>query len=90
MAEEKDFCTLLSKQIIDEKKATEIYKTLLDLLQEEKDLLAPSPKDPLGKMQNEIMLELIEKDIKNISDTEAVHKTTLDSVRKALCVPTKK
>lgn len=90
MAEERDFCTLLSEQIIDENKASGIYKILLDLLQEEKELLSPTPKDPVGKMMREITLELIEKDIKNISDTEAVHKTTLDSVRKALCVPKQK
>jgi len=85
MAEEKDFCTLLNEQITDEKKAARIYKVLNDLLEEEKELLSPTPKDPVSKMLREITLELIGKDIKNISDTEAVHEVTLDSIRKALC-----
>jgi len=86
MPDEKGFCEVLSEQIIDEKKATDLYKHLLDLLEQEESMLAPLPKEPVARMNTEIMLELIRKDLENISGTEAVHSVTLDSIRKALCV----
>jgi len=81
----KGFCALLDELIFDERTAPQDYHLLLQLLEEEKEQLSPTPKDAVAKMLREITLELIEKDIKNISDTEAVHEVTLDSVRKALC-----
>jgi len=86
MAEKKSFCALLDELIFDEKTAPKDYQLLLQLFEEEKEQLSPTPKDAVAKMLREITLELIEKDIKNISDTEAVHEATLNSVRKALCV----
>jgi len=88
--DEKGFCELLNEQIIDESKATRVYKTLLGLLDEEKEMLSPTPKDPVSKMMRDMTLELIGKEIENISNTEAVHKTALDSMRKALCLPAQK
>jgi len=81
LAEEKDFCTLLSEQIIDERKAAELYMRLLNLFQEEEKLLLP--RDPLLAR---ISRERTIKDIEDVLMQELHHEPSLEAIRKTLCV----
>ena len=84
MAEEKNFCTLLSEQLIDERKAVWTYKVLLDLFDEERDLLVPN--EIKGTPAERIFRGVIEE----IASTEAKHGESLEHLRKEFCVPKEK
>ena len=81
MAEEKNFCTLLSEQLIDERKAVWTYKVLLDLFDEERDLLVPN--EIKGTPAERIFRGVIEE----IASTEGKHGESLEHLRKEFCVP---
>jgi len=89
LAEEKDFCTLLSEQIIDEKQAVELYQRLLDLFEEEKELLLPGLKEELAKpsypkpLVGEMAVTMAR--IQEIIENESEHAKTLEERRKILC-----
>ena len=81
MPEKKDFCTLLSEQIIDERKADKTYMLLLDLFDGERDLLVPD--EIKGTPAERIFRGVIEE----IARTEAKHGESLEHLRKEFCVP---
>lgn len=84
MPEKKDFCTLLSEQIIDERKADKTYMLLLDLFDGERDLLVPD--EIKGTPAERIFRGVIEE----IARTEGKHAESLEHVRKEFCVPKEK
>lgn len=81
MAEEKNFCTLLSELIIDERKAVEAYKLLLDLFEEEKELLTHD----VPKEARNIMEELFKVTIKDVLYDEEKHLKIVEGYRKGFC-----
>jgi rubrerythrin len=84
MPEKKDFCTLLSEQIIDERKAVETYSLLLNLFDGERDLLVPN--EIKGTPAERIFRGVIEE----IASTEGKHAESLEHLRKEFCVPKEK
>jgi len=84
--EEKDFCTLLTELIIDERKAQKDYKLLLEFFEDEKDLLLPikslSPTEEATVVNRRRQtVELIEGIIRD----ESKHEERLEELRKILC-----
>jgi len=84
MPNEKDFCTLLSEQVIDERKADKTYMLLLDLFDEERELLVPN--EIKGTPAERIFRGVIEE----IARTEGKHAESLEHLRKEFCVPKEK
>lgn len=84
MAERKNFCTLLSEQMIDERKAVWAYKVLLDLFDEERELLVPN--EIKGTPAERIFRGVIEE----IASTEGKHAESLEHLRREFCVPKEK
>ena len=78
--EEKGFCTLLNEQIIDEKKAVETYRLLLNLFDGERDVIVPD--EIKGTPAERIFRGLIEE----IGSTERKHGESLEHLRKEFCV----
>jgi len=85
LAEEKDFCTLLNEQIIDERKAVEDYKLLLELFKDEVDLLLPKEKPPPTERTRDMEILKTLAYIQGIIEDETNHFERLESRRKALC-----
>ena len=84
--DEKDFCTLLNEQIIDERNATKSYKLLMDLFEEERDLLMPKPLRQLSPREAHAILDMYKDRIKEIASDEQHHMETLEVIlRKNLC-----
>ena len=83
--EQKDFCTMLSEQLIDERKAVEDYELLLSLFDNEKELLL---SDLYGPRKQEMVANLMLSIIKDIGDEEASHGVKLEKIRKLTCEAT--
>jgi len=83
LADEKDFCTLLSELIIDERKAPKDYQMLLDLFDEEKELLLKPETRGFWQHTIKSAIEIIIKE-------EQSHEATLEDIRKITCVPEEK
>lgn len=82
MSEEKSFCELLTEQIIDEKKAVEIYKRLQDLLDEEKNLLYPNWQTDMAQVGE---LTRDRERIGAISEEQSQHAESLKLIKKYVC-----
>lgn len=80
---EKGFCTLLTEQIIDERKATRAYKRLLDYFKDERDLLISGPET--GSWARINIANNLDKDIDLIVKDEIIHETILERIRHILC-----
>jgi len=80
--DEKDFCTLLSELIIDERKAPKDYQLLLQLLDEEKDLLLVEIPVEAHSVTIQLIRDVI---LKEISEQEKTHEPKLELVRRKLC-----
>lgn len=78
VAEEKDFCTLLSELIVDERKADADYRMLKDLFGEEIKLLLPKEPVPANRFAEAL--------IDSIRDSEGSHLRLLETLRTSLCV----
>jgi len=82
LAQEEDFCTALTLQIIDERKAQQAYKQLLGSFEEELPLLMPS-EDKTQEQKK--LLKTSRADIIHIKVDEETHETTLEHLRKTFC-----
>lgn len=80
---EKDFCSLLNEQIMDERNAQKAYRRLLDLFEEEKDLLVPPHRE--FRHEREHGLNFVRAEVKDITRQEANHLETLEELRQILC-----
>jgi len=81
LAEERDFCTLLSEQIIDERNAVKLYQHLLDLFNKEVDLLLKEEPPVYRKISSRV----VKDDIEAIRKAEENHSEILEFLRKILC-----
>jgi len=81
VAEEKDFCTLLNEQIVDERNAVKLYQHLLDLFNEEVDLLLKEEPPVYRKISSRV----VKDDIEAIRKAEENHSEILEFLRKILC-----
>jgi len=81
LAEEKDFCTLLNEQSIDERNAVKLYQHLLDLFNEEVDLLLKEEPPVYRKISSRV----VKDDIEAIRKAEENHSEILEFLRKILC-----
>lgn len=86
--EEKDFCTLLSELIIDERKAPKMYEQLISLLMDEEELLIPR----LGGVEKwrKFIIDTMVEETKDISKTQKEHEWTLERMREFFCVSKEK
>jgi len=76
----EDFCSTLNEQIVDERKAVQAYRRLLDQFEQEKDLLI-DPANPIAKEYYEVKRAGIER----IVQEEESHREYLEDTRKRLC-----
>lgn len=81
MSEKKGFCTLLSDQIIDERKAVNLYEELLTFFEEEKKLLTHDIPESARPVTEEIARKAMEE----VRDDEESHELILKRLWKGLC-----